>query len=139
MNNKAMKHGEIVREKMLAFIVDYIKKNKYPPSYEEIGMAAGLKGKSSIKEHMLKLRDEGKIDYEDFLPRTITVPGLAVVEIREQKDIMDKLLERMKEREADNVNKLYAMDKGYSLAVEHLELEIKILMLEMQKNGGKTE
>lgn len=71
--------GEKVREKMLSFIVNYIEENKYSPTVREICNGAGLKSNSSVAYHLIKLREEGKINYIDYEPRTITVPGYKFV------------------------------------------------------------
>ena len=47
----------------------------------------GLKSPSTIHYHLVRLKKEGKIDYQgDGVPRTITVPGVRYVDIREKKD-----------------------------------------------------
>lgn len=79
MYTAAKLHGEKVREKILSFIVEYIKKSQYAPTINEIGYGVGLKSKASVVNHLIKLREEGKINYLDYQPRTITVPGYKFV------------------------------------------------------------
>lgn len=49
---------------VLVYISDYIAQHEYPPSYEEIGNACGLKSKSSVYGHVKKLLKEGFLETE---------------------------------------------------------------------------
>ena len=74
-------------ELILKVIADFILKNNYSPTTREIMEIVGLKSPSTIHYHMVRLKKEGKIDYQgDGAPRTITVPGVRYVDIREKKD-----------------------------------------------------
>jgi repressor LexA len=62
-----------MKEKILAFIQQYISENKYAPTVREICRGVGLKSTDSGFHYMHKLRNEGKIHFIDCLPRTISV------------------------------------------------------------------
>ena len=49
------------RGKIVLFIYRYIDIHGYAPSYEEIGEYIGLKSKSSVQHHILKLFEEGRL------------------------------------------------------------------------------
>lgn len=65
-----------VREDIYRFIVDYIKRNQFPPTVQEIGEGVGLKSKSSVFYHLKTMEAMGMIDLPfPKAPRAIRVPG----------------------------------------------------------------
>lgn len=75
MDEQGIKHGTSMREGIRNFIIEYAAEHGYPPSFKEIGTSVGLRSKGSVYSHMKRMRDDGMIDYIDYAPRTITVPG----------------------------------------------------------------
>ena len=69
------------RNKILEFIVSYIKQHGYSPTVREIGQGVNLKSTSSVHRHLQKLLSEGKIETDAGLnvPRAIRVPGYRFV------------------------------------------------------------
>lgn len=73
--------GILKRADILEYIISYICSHGYSPRYEEIGYAVGLRSKSSVHRQLYRLREEGKIDFIEHEPRTITVPGYSFVRV----------------------------------------------------------
>ncbi len=61
------------REKVLNFIIEYMKEFQYPPSVREIQSAMGWKSPRAVAWHLEKLELEGKINYNG--KRKIAVKG----------------------------------------------------------------
>lgn len=61
------------KKEILDYIKSYINEKGYSPTIREIGKAVGLQSTSAVSFHLVKLRKEGKIDYEEGAPRTITI------------------------------------------------------------------
>lgn len=61
------------KKEILDYIKSYINEKGYSPTIREIGKAVGLQSTSAVSFHLVKLRKEGKIDYEEGFPRTITI------------------------------------------------------------------
>ena len=78
-------HGDKVRKNILDMIVSYIQEHQYPPTIQEIGDAVGLKSKSTVHSHLMKLIDEGKLETDrnrnSSISRAIRVPGYKFVKI----------------------------------------------------------
>lgn len=60
-------------EEVLDFIVDFIDTNKYPPSVRTIGAAVGMKSTGTVHSHLKRLREQGRIEWNDREPRTIVL------------------------------------------------------------------
>ncbi len=63
-------------ELIYAYIVDYIRKEGYPPSVREICSGVGIKSTSTIHSHLKRLQDMGRIEYTPGKRRAIIVPNL---------------------------------------------------------------
>ena len=50
---------------VLIYIDTYITEHKYPPSYEEIGNACGMRSKSSVQSHVQRLLREGFLETDN--------------------------------------------------------------------------
>jgi SOS-response transcriptional repressor LexA len=50
-----------------------LKRNKYPPSVQEICDLSGLKSKSTVHRHLLNLKEKGFLHWEDGQPRTLKI------------------------------------------------------------------
>lgn len=71
--------GEMTRSEIIKAIKTYIKTHGYSPTIQEIGEMVGLKSKSSVFNHLVILREEGRIETDNgFNPRTIRVPGMKI-------------------------------------------------------------
>ncbi|MFR9232230.1 MAG: LexA family protein [Eisenbergiella massiliensis] len=77
-----MTSGEKTREEIREYIIRYIQKHGYSPTFQEIGAAVGLKSKSSVSAHIQKMLETGMIetDAEFGVPRAIRIPGYHFVE-----------------------------------------------------------
>lgn len=77
MGRTTKSEGNDTRERIMNFIIDYISKHGYAPTYREIGNGVGLRSTSSINTHMKRLFEERKLetDETDGCPRAIRVPG----------------------------------------------------------------
>lgn len=69
---KCTKHSEKMESKMMKYIDEYIRIHGYAPSLREIGDGVGLRGVSSVHNHMKRLFDQGKIETD--LPDRFSVP-----------------------------------------------------------------
>ena len=49
------------REKVLAFLTEFVRQYGYNPSIREIGQAVGLKSPSTVYNHLRRLEEEGRI------------------------------------------------------------------------------
>lgn len=58
---------------VLDAIAKNIKRNKYPPSVQEICDLSELKSKSTVHRHLLNLKEKGYLHWEDGQPRTLKV------------------------------------------------------------------
>ena len=61
------------KKEIFEYIESFINEKGYSPTIREIGKAVGLQSTSAVSFHLVKLRNEGKIDYEEGAPRTITI------------------------------------------------------------------
>lgn len=58
------------------YLLQYIKKEGYPPSVREIGAGVGIRSTSTIHAHLKRLNDMGRIDYTPGKRRAIIVRAL---------------------------------------------------------------
>ena len=73
MNRNLRKLGIERREQIYQFIVKYINDKGYSPSVREISSAVGLKSSSNVHLHLMKLKEEVRIEMKPHCPRTIKV------------------------------------------------------------------
>ncbi|MHC1723065.1 MAG: hypothetical protein AB9836_07685 [Aminipila sp.] len=57
------------------FIIEYLKKNGYAPSFNEIVKETNIKSKASIYTIIRELKSRNLIDFVEGAPRTIKVIG----------------------------------------------------------------
>ena len=62
-----------IQEKILAFIVEYIDKNKLPPSRAEIADRFGFKTRSGAQCHLHALQKKGRIELIPAISRGLRV------------------------------------------------------------------
>ena len=58
------------------FIVNYIKKEGFPPAVRDICAGVGIRSTSTIHGHLKRLQQNGRIEYSAGKRRAITIPGL---------------------------------------------------------------
>ena len=76
-----------VRGDIYKYIVDYISKNGFPPTVQEIGDGVGRKSKSSIFFQLRTLESAGLIELPiPKAPRAIRVPGYHFVKDSKKGD-----------------------------------------------------
>lgn len=68
-----MKKGDIKQEQILKFLIDYLDKNSYPPSYREIAGGVGIKSTNSVKKYLDVLEEKGLINRHDAKNRSIEI------------------------------------------------------------------
>lgn len=73
-----------MKDAVYNFIVEFIKKNGYPPCLREICAGTYLSSTSSVYNHLLALEDEGKIKVKPNSPRAIKVIGFQFVKMEEE-------------------------------------------------------
>ncbi len=59
------------QQRLLEFIQDFMARNHYPPTYEEMRVGLDWSTKSLVDYHLSKLEAAGRIKREYALPRTI--------------------------------------------------------------------
>jgi repressor LexA len=64
-----------MKEKILAYIKQFIEQNKYAPTVREICQGVGLKSTSTVHGYLHKLKVAGLIDFKDSCSRTMRIPG----------------------------------------------------------------
>ena len=57
------------------FIVDYIRREGYPPAVRDICAGVGIRSTSTIHGHLKRLQQSGRIEYTTGKRRAITVPA----------------------------------------------------------------
>ncbi len=57
------------------FIIEYLKKNGYAPSFNEIAKGTDIKSKSSIFKIVRELKSKNLVDFIEGVPRTLKVIG----------------------------------------------------------------
>jgi len=67
-----MKEATPRQQEILAWITQFIEKNRYSPTFREIGGYFGFSLKAA-SDHIQALQRKGFIDYRDGLSRTITI------------------------------------------------------------------
>lgn len=58
------------------FIVDYIRKEGYPPAVRDICEGIGIRSTSTIHGHLRRLQQAGRIEYQAGKRRAITIPSV---------------------------------------------------------------
>jgi len=56
------------------FIVDYIRREGYPPAVRDICAGVGIRSTSTIHGHLKRLQQSGRIEYSTGKRRAITIP-----------------------------------------------------------------
>ena len=59
--NRETNHSEYVRQRIMAFIREYVEKHSYAPSYAEIAHYLGM-GNTSVFRHINKLFELGELE-----------------------------------------------------------------------------
>ena len=72
-NRKKIFYSPERKIETLMFIVDFTKQRGYPPSVREIGNKIGFSSSSSIHKFIRECIDEGYIDLDERIPRSIRV------------------------------------------------------------------
>lgn len=133
MNEKDIKAGEIVRDRIMSVIIGYIDVHQYAPSVREICKMVGLKSTSSVQSHLETLKLQGRIKTNASFgsPRSISVPGYKFVRIPKNRtnENIKKAITRlsvllsMVERSATPRNPLNETRWALMCGIEALERE----------------
>jgi repressor LexA len=70
---------KVTNDELLNIIIGYITTHNYPPTTRELMQLTDIKSTSTMHYRLLKLRENGLIDFEDCEPRTISVTGYRYV------------------------------------------------------------
>lgn len=65
----------MMRERILAFVRQYISERGYSPTVREIGKAVGLSSSATVHRHLTILSQQGLISWIPDAPRTIRLKG----------------------------------------------------------------
>ena len=69
----ALRQGEKRRRDIVRFIAKYTKRHNCSPTIAEIAEGVGLKSPNATRNHLFRLRDEGKIVMRPGLARSIAL------------------------------------------------------------------
>ena len=58
---------------ILSFIESYWDENGYAPSVRDICAALGFKSPATAAHYLRRMREQGLVEYEDRIPRTVRV------------------------------------------------------------------
>jgi SOS-response transcriptional repressor LexA len=61
------------QHRVLDFVSDFIAKERYSPSFQEIATGLGLASIATVHKHVVKLRQMGALSYRPGEPRSMTV------------------------------------------------------------------
>ena len=64
-------------DEVYTFIMEYITRNGYSPTFREVGDALGLRSSSTISRYIHRLIDEGRITIDESKPRTLSAAACA--------------------------------------------------------------
>jgi repressor LexA len=70
-----MKKASVKQQRILAFIEQFTREHKYPPSVREIGAAVGLRSPSTVHAHIKTLTEKGFLQKDDRKTRALSLPG----------------------------------------------------------------
>ena len=68
-------------QRIVDYAAEYMVKNGYPPTVRDITAGLGYKSTSTVFEKLVKMRQDGTINYNHGSPRTLTVPGGCFVRV----------------------------------------------------------
>lgn len=71
--NSLLEQGEKRRDQIMRFVKKYMAKHGYSPSISEIGEAVGVSSPNAVRNHLHKLRDDGRIDITPRVARSIRI------------------------------------------------------------------
>lgn len=60
-------------DEILHFIESYWKDNGYAPAVRDICAAIGFKSPATAAQYLRRMREQGLVEYEDRIPRTVRV------------------------------------------------------------------
>jgi repressor LexA len=66
-----IQQGEVTRAEIIAAIKLYHSKHGYAPSIRDLCKMVGLKSSSTVHKHLGILKEEGRIEWNPDMPRTI--------------------------------------------------------------------
>jgi repressor LexA len=61
------------QKKIIGVIREFIHLHGYPPSYRELGEILKLASPSTVKGHLVSLREKGYVNWEEGRPRTLHI------------------------------------------------------------------
>ncbi len=67
------RRGCDTRERIFAYICDYLARNEYAPTVREIASAVGVRSTSTVDAHLKELKRAGEIRAHGRSPRSIVV------------------------------------------------------------------
>ena len=65
----------ITAEEVYEYSLAFWSEHGYSPSFREIGDALGCPSMCTVSERLRRLRDEGRLDFQDGMARTIVIKG----------------------------------------------------------------
>ena len=74
------------KDKVYQAIREFMFDFNYPPSLRDISKYSGVASISQIRGILEQLREERKIDYIDGKNRTISMPGIIYMDVKENRN-----------------------------------------------------
>lgn len=75
MDKRLVEQGNNTRSSIYGFIVDFITTHGYSPSLREIADGTDIKSISTVRDQLYMLEKLGKVQTQEFKPRTISLVG----------------------------------------------------------------
>ena len=79
------------REKVLAFLIEFVRQHGYSPSIREIGQAVGLKSPSTVYNHLRRLEEEGRIVASQQIPHTRNTSKMQMGEDADRENLQRRV------------------------------------------------
>ncbi len=81
---------KVSNEELMEFIINFMKKNLYAPTYTDIMEGLGFKSKAHVSERICELRQQGLLEKPENTPRAIMPVGYMLVSEKEYMELRDQ-------------------------------------------------
>ena len=100
-----------IEEKILDYMVSYLRENTYQPSIREIGERFGIKSTKTVSEHLQALADKGFLERDPSRSRGVKILGMDLDAPGVAVPVFSRLPEDGKGPRADRADSFLTMDR----------------------------
>jgi len=100
-----------IEERILDYMVSYLRENTYQPSIREIGERFGIKSTKTVSEHLQALADKGFLERDPSRSRGVRILGMDLDAPGVSVPCFSRLPEDGKGRRADRAESFLTMDR----------------------------